>query len=178
MLCQKCNENEANVKYTQVINGDKKEMFLCEKCSKEMEIGNINFNIPINFSSFFGDLLENYSDTEFLPNIIKQEELKCDICNMTFSEFINTGKFGCANCYNVFSNKIDPILKNIHLSNRYIGRKPLLLNEKAEVKNKKQNNNNSEIEKLKERLNKAIKEENYEEAAKIRDEIRNKKGGE
>lgn len=178
MLCQNCNKNEANVRYTQIINGEKQEIFLCEKCSREMGIGNIDFNIPISFSSFFGDLLENYSDTNFFPSIMKPEELKCNECGMTFSEFIDNGKFGCANCYNVFSNKIDPILKNIHLSNRYTGRKPILLSKNIEINKSESNDNkNSEIEILKEKLNRAVKEENYEEAAKIRDKIKELKGG-
>lgn len=178
MLCQNCNKNEANVRYTQIINGEKQEIFLCEKCSREMGIGNIDFNIPISFSSFFGDLLENYSDVNFFPTIMKPEELKCKECGMTFSEFIDNGKFGCANCYNVFSNKIDPILKNIHLSNRYTGRKPMLLGKNIEInKTEASDNKNSEIETLKEKLNRAVKEENYEEAAKIRDKIKELKGG-
>ena len=49
MLCQNCGENEANVRYTQIVNGVKKEMVLCEKCSKELGIGNLNLSMPINF---------------------------------------------------------------------------------------------------------------------------------
>ena len=55
MLCENCGENEANVKYTQIINGVKKEMSLCNKCSKELGIDKMDFSIPINFSSFLGD---------------------------------------------------------------------------------------------------------------------------
>ena len=49
MLCQKCNKNEANVKYTEIINGEKKEMMLCEECSHELGLDNMNFNMPIDF---------------------------------------------------------------------------------------------------------------------------------
>ena len=57
MLCQNCGNHEGNIKYTQIINGVKKEMILCEECAKEFGIDEINFNMPINFSSFLGDLL-------------------------------------------------------------------------------------------------------------------------
>ena len=50
MLCQNCNKNKANVKYTQIINGHKKEMMLCEECSEKLGINKMNFNMPIDFS--------------------------------------------------------------------------------------------------------------------------------
>ena len=67
MLCQNCNKNEATVKYTEIINGEKREVMLCEECSRELGIGHMNFNMPIDFSSFFGDLLEGYEDNSFMP---------------------------------------------------------------------------------------------------------------
>lgn len=177
MLCQNCGENEANVRYTQIVNGVKKEMVLCEKCSKELGIGNLNLSMPINFSSFLGDLFED--EKEFLPNFMKSEELICNKCGMTYDEFINTGKFGCDNCYEIFSEKIDPILKNIQNGNRHIGRgiasknnhQKQIKNEKAYMKESK-NENNIQLEKLKQDLKIAIQEERYEVAATIRDEIK------
>ncbi len=192
MLCQNCGENEANVRYTSIVNGVKKEMILCEKCSKELGIEQLDFSMPINFSSFLGDFFED--EKEFLPSFIKQEKILCDKCGMTYDEFIDTGKFGCENCYEIFSQKLDPILKNIQAGNRHIGRK-------IEAKNKKQINyeletmkencssrktneknneneenkkhiNNQKLEKLKQDIKIAIQEERYEEAAIIRDEIK------
>ena len=52
MLCENCNENEANVRYTQIINGVKKEMNLCEECAHKLGVGEININMPIDFSNF------------------------------------------------------------------------------------------------------------------------------
>lgn len=184
MICQKCNKNEANVKYTEIINGEKKEMMLCEECSHELGLDNMNFNMPINFSSFFGGLLEDdeYNSSEFMPLFQKVKELKCDNCNMTYDEFINQGKFGCPECYDVFSTKIDSILKRLHGSNKYLGRKAL----RSTINNDKSNNETSKgkenekildtkkskIEKLQVDLKKAISDERYEDAAKIRDQIK------
>ena len=183
MLCQKCNKNEANVKYTEIINGEKKEMMLCEECSHKLGLDNINFNMPIDFSSFFGGLLEDedYNSPEFMPLFQNIKELKCDNCNMTYDEFINQGKFGCPECYDVFSSKIDSILKRLHGSNKYLGRKALkgtVTNDQNTSKtsnvNEKEstNSNESKIEKLQKDLKKAIADERYEDAAKIRDEIK------
>ena len=55
MLCENCGENQANVKYTQIVNGVKKEMHLCEKCANELGIGNMNFDMPFGFSRLFNN---------------------------------------------------------------------------------------------------------------------------
>ena len=174
MLCENCKEREANVKYTQIVNGVKKEMHLCDKCSKELGITGMDFNIPINFTSFFGDLLNEY-DNGFMPLLTEQKVLKCSKCNTTYDDFIENGKFGCANCYEAFSENISPILKRLHGNNQYIGRK-ISYNKKTEnVKSINEENKKpkeDKILKLKQELKEKIKEEKYEEAAKIRDEIK------
>ena len=175
MLCDNCKQNKANVKYTQVINGVKKEMNLCESCSRKLGIGDMSFNMPINFSSFFGDFLNEYNQN-FIPLLEKEKTLICDKCKMTYDDFIEGGKFGCDNCYNVFSNNIDPILKRLHGNNRYIGRKvknsTVTENKKISEADKKVDTKEESIKKLKLEIKKMIKEERYEEAAKIRDEIK------
>ena len=113
MLCQNCHEHEANVHYTQTINGVKKEMVLCEECARKLGIGNISFSMPMSLSSIFGDFLEDYEQESLLPSFVKPSELQCNQCGMTYQEFINGGKFGCEHCYDVFADQIDPILKNI-----------------------------------------------------------------
>ena len=175
MLCENCGKNYANVKYTQIINGNKKEISLCEECSKKLGIGDISFNMPIDFSSFFGDFIDEF-DGDLLSSLGTKKYLKCDNCNLTFDEFMKTGKFGCANCFDAFKSKIDPILKQIQGENRHIGRlgKISETNYTQEIQNNVEENKTemSKIEKLKKQLNDAIKEENYEQAAKLRDEIK------
>ena len=100
MLCDNCKNNEANVKYTQVINGVKKEMNLCEECSQKLGITN-NWSMPIDFSSFLGDFMGDYTQA-FSPLIADTKVIKCNKCNRTYNDFIETGKFGCDNCYEVF----------------------------------------------------------------------------
>lgn len=173
MLCQNCNKNEANVKYTQIVNGVKKEMLLCEKCSKELGIDNMKLSLPISFSNFFGDFLNEY-DNSFMPMMSMPKETRCNKCGMTYNEFMQLGKFGCDNCYEVFSTRIDPILKRLQGSNRYNGKKAEV-NEKNNNINKiekKEKSKQEQIEDLKKELKKMVNEENYEEAAKIRDEIK------
>ena len=200
MLCQNCGENEANVKYTQIINGVKKQMNLCEGCARKLGIENISFKMPsIDISNFLGGMFEG-NMADFIPSLIKPETLLCNKCGSSYEEFIDSGKFGCDECYNTFSSQIDALLKNIHGVNRHVGRNGKILdkgkyvdeqekNEESkrnleneentqQVKNKKKvantakEQNTNEIEKLKERLKQEIKEERYEDAAKTRDEIK------
>lgn len=190
MNCQNCGKNEANIIYTQIINGMKKKMSLCEKCAQELGIDDMNFNMPISFSSFLGDMLDIYDET--IPNLIKSKTLICEKCNMTYDEFLETGKIGCENCYETFKEKLDPLLKNIHGANRHIGRIGNFTQDKEnfqtlnKVKNDEKTNKNSmkkenrkgensKLEELQERLKREIKEERYEDAAKTRDEIKKMK---
>jgi len=186
MLCEKCNKNEANIRYTEIINGEKREIMLCENCSHKLGLDNISFNMPIDFSSFFGGLLDDeYNSKDFMPLFKTAKELKCDNCNMTYDDFLNIGKFGCEECYEVFSPKIESLLKRLHGDNKHLGRKGIPNNvgvtahsDPQEGKkiddnqqNKKTNNKENKLQQLQNDLKRAIADERYEDAAKIRDEI-------
>ena len=171
MLCEHCNYNEANVKYTQIVNGEKKEMFLCDKCAKEMGIDTLNFDMPIHLSNFFDDILNDYDGTNFSTNLLGTQQLKCNQCQMTYEEFRQNGKMGCANCYEAFSDKIEPLIKRLQGSTNHLGRKSKNIVEPKGIHTNK-NTKLEDVEKLKEKIKQLIKEENYEEAAKIRDEIK------
>ena len=180
MLCQNCGKNEANVRYTQIVNGSKKEMVLCEECAEKMGIGGFKVNMPIHFSNFFDDF---FDDEQLLPSFMKESSNVCENCGEDYDNFIKTGLLGCADCYDVFENKLDQVLKNMQGSTKHIGRKPLNIEEKMkkigenQIKNSNQNKTNNEdknekLESLKKELNRAIEEERYEDAAKIRDKIK------
>lgn len=184
MLCDNCGKKEANVKYSENINGVKREFNLCEECSKKLGIGEINFKMPIDFSSFLGDFMEDFATPEFMPLFSDIKTLKCNECGYTFDDIVNTGRLGCANCYDVFEDRLDPIIRKIQNSNRHIGRIGKILdsriekrqekndNKKVENKEESSNKNNNELENLQLKLKEAIKDERYEEAAKIRDKIK------
>lgn len=184
MLCDNCKKKEANVRYSENINGRKREMNLCEECSRKLGIENMNLSIPIDFSSFLGDFMEDFATPEFMPLFNEIKSLKCNNCGYSFDDIANTGRFGCSDCYDIFGERIDPIIKRIQGSNRHVGRigKDIdnKISEKIEQENKKQNTANnpnntkmSKLEKLQKDLKQAIKEERYEDAARIRDEIKN-----
>ncbi len=185
MLCDNCGKREANVRYSENINGRKKELNLCEECSKKLGITKMDFSMPIDFSSFFGEFMEDFTTPEFMPLLSEIKTLKCDNCGYTFEDIANTGKLGCGNCYDVFEEKLDPIIRRIQGANHHVGRIGKIIDSKIDKKisnqssGKEENSNKleeskkeNELEKLQEKLKEAIKEERYEEAAKIRDEIK------
>ncbi len=179
-MCQNCGKNEVTFRYTQVINGVKKELNLCDNCARELGLKDLNFSMPISFSSFLGDFFNDYSDT-LLPSFMGTQVTKCKTCGESFDEFLNSGEFGCSNCYDLFEDRITPILKNLQGATKHTGRgyKKVLAdfgenkNDKVAKTVKKEE---SEISKLQKELQKAIKIENYEEAAKIRDKIKELEG--
>lgn len=179
MLCDNCGKRNGNVKYTQIINGVKKEMVLCEECSQKLGIGKMDFSMPINFSSFFSDFFEEFQNSSFIPNLVSSRELKCNSCGLSFEDFMHTGKFGCEKCYDTFEDNLDEIFKSIQGSSTHIGRLEQIStkqkdnNIKKATKSKtiKNNKEKTELETLKEDLELAVKEERYEDAAKLRDKI-------
>ena len=178
MLCENCKKREANVRYSENINGIKKELHLCEECSKKLGITDkMDFGMPsLDFSNFFGSFLEDFSTPDFIPLVNEVKLIKCDSCGSSFDDIINTGRYGCANCYDVFEDRMDPILKKLQGANRHNGRlgkvsdNSIKFDKKEEQKT--QNSGDNKLEKLQEDLKQAIKEERYEDAAKIRDEIK------
>lgn len=184
MLCDNCGKRNANVKYSENINGRRKELNLCEECSKKLGVTNMDFNMPIDFSSFFGGFMEDFTTSEFMPLLQEIKTLKCNNCGYTFEDIANTGKLGCGNCYEVFEERLDPIIRKMQGANKHVGRTGKIIDKKVEQKmsneecqkkdrvNKKNDNKKeNQLEKLKEDLKQAIQEERYEDAAKIRDEI-------
>ncbi len=185
MLCENCGKREATVRYSENINGVKKEMNLCEECSQKLGIAQkMDFSMSsLDIPSFFGSLLEDFNTPEFMPLLSNIKQLTCDSCGSTFDDIVNTGKFGCANCYDTFADSLDPILKKLQGSNRHVGRLGKISNNKSKFESKEKNSDKEDekisenkeenkLEKLQQDLKIAIKEERYEDAAKIRDEIK------
>lgn len=164
MLCQKCNQREANVHITKIINGVKTEMHFCEECARESQ--EVNMSIPLTFGMpmSFQNILEGFM--EMMGGIPQQliEEISCPVCHITFESFKQTGRLGCGNCYSAFSDNIIPLIKRIHGSIQHTGKVPKRSGGILKIKR--------DIDKLKNELKIAVANEEYEKAAKLRDEIK------
>ena len=157
MLCQICNEQQATVHYTEILNNKAVELHLCEGCARKKEI----IDQSGNFS--MADLVKGLAG--FVVTKGKEENLKCDSCGLLFSDFRETGRFGCSRCYRAFQTELEPLIKRIHGSVKHVGNV-------VPPKHVKEVQTLSKIEKLKMEMEKAVQQEAFEKAAEIRDQIR------
>ncbi|WP_026478136.1 UvrB/UvrC motif-containing protein [Alkaliphilus transvaalensis] len=160
MLCDECKKRNAVVHMTKSINGVKEEINLCEVCAKGREGGGIehHFSIP----NFLAGLLESNIHPQI--NINYQSGGSCQRCGTSFNQFKQRGRLGCDECYEVFREKITPLIRRVHGSTGHIGKVPQRTG--GTIKLKRQ------VKQLKVKLKEAIEREAFEEAAKIRDEIK------
>ena len=161
MLCDVCAKFPATVHLTEIIDEQMNELHLCEDCARHKSAA---------MEQQFGlsDLLAGMADFEKPSS--KEEELitiKCPSCGFTYADFKKIGRLGCGECYNVFRKYLAPLLKRIHGSSQHIGKNPA----KAEDISKPSKKKTGLLE-LKNQLQKAIREEAFEEAARLRDQIK------
>lgn len=147
MICSNCGKNNTSITYKQNINGKKITLNLCDNCAHEIGIFN-------SFDDIFSPMILDFE-------YVLPEEIKCKKCGYTLSKYRSTGLFGCDECYKTFKKEIDEILLKIQGKNRQI----------KEEKNIKKESIN-QVDKLKQELQELVKQEKFEEAAVIRDKIK------
>ena len=161
MLCDVCGKNPATVHLTEIIDEQMNELHLCEDCARHKSAA---------MEQQFGlsDLLAGMADFEKPSG--KEEEMiaiRCPSCGLTYADFKKIGRLGCGECFNVFRKYLAPLLKRIHGSNQHIGKNPAKTKVSPKPYKKK-----AGLTELKNQLQKAIKEEAFEEAARLRDQIK------
>jgi protein arginine kinase activator len=151
-----CKQAQATVHLTEIINDQMAELHLCEACANQK---------GAQVESHFGlaDLLSELADF----SKTQEEEpatRACSVCGMTYEDFRKVGRLGCAHCYQTFKRSLGSLLKRIHGSPIHLGKSPARLVKPAKAK--------TELGELKRKLGRAIDKEEFEEAARLRDEIR------
>lgn len=161
MKCEKCNVNEATVFVTKSYNGETMEMHLCDSCAKENE--SLFLDDGISFQQFLSGLLDNSK-----TNLTKNQSFTCKSCGMSIEDFKRNSLVGCAECYHSFEGYLKPIVKQLQSNMIHTGKRPSHVDETIKVKEK--------IMRLESELKIALMEENYEQAAILRDSIRELRG--
>lgn len=160
MLCDKCGKNPAVVHRITTINGKKQEVHLCKECAMQDKTMFMDDTFSIN--ALLSSLLDMGMDTPV--KIEKLQGLKCEQCGQTFSEFRQTGRLGCDACYVSYRDRLIPLLKRVQGNVQHSGKVPKRAWSSLRVKN--------EINRLKEELERAVRAEEYERAAILRDKIK------
>jgi len=161
MLCQECGKKQATLHFTKIFNGEQTEFHICESCAREK--GELIPGIPNGFSihNLLSGLLEPAAHN---PLATKAPPSRCEQCGLTYTQFSKVGRFGCSSCYKYFGDKLDPLFKRVHGNTIHTGKVPKRSG--GLIKHKR------EIESLKRELLQRIENEEFEEAAHLRDVIR------
>lgn len=164
MLCQNCKKNEANTQIKRIVNGEAAEYRLCKSCANALGFLDSFSDFGLNFSEMFGGFL---GDTPI--SSLSNRTIRCEKCSSTFDDIVKAGKIGCADCYGLFYDKLLPSLQRIHGKTRHEGK--IAQSAGEEIKKERK------ISELKKEMDTAIKEQNFEYAAQIRDQIRDIESG-
>ncbi len=174
MKCDVC-EKEATVFLTQIINGQMTTVNLCEECSR---VKGVTEETGFGLAEAF--LTPVHRDDE-------QMEAVCNACGFTASQLKKIGRMGCPECYTAFREGLDGLLRNMHKGTRHVGKRPgkgavvapqllprqraaAVVNEES-AQAPKPSDSSSDVNKLRVDLDRAVKEERYEDAAKLKAEI-------
>lgn len=174
MLCDVCGKNQATVHLTEIVDEQMTELHLCEDCAKQKSM---------QMEQQFGlsDLLAGLVDFGKQGEGQEPSQVKCPNCNLSYEDFKKIGRFGCSSCYSTFIRYLLPLLKRIHGTTIHTGKAPKVVTvgvavaevPKVETSRRpEQSNPKNELWELKNKLQNAIRLENFEEAAKIRDKIK------
>lgn len=159
MLCEACGKRPATVRLIQLVGQQKEERHLCELCAQGQPGGS------------FWSPGETVTAGDFLKLLFaasqqggRQEACRCLRCGLTYEEFSHSGKFGCSQCFDAFGNRLEPMVRRLHGASRHNGKVPRRMGSSLQLKR--------HVQALRQRLEGHVEREEYEEAARLRDEIR------
>jgi protein arginine kinase activator len=164
MICQRCKKNPASVTIEHVINTKKIEVSLCGECAEKKGLES-----PVDaFPQMFGDYMSEFLEKEAHDERFVGTHSKCNGCGLTWDTFQRTGQLGCEACYDAFRFELDILLRRIHGSIKHIGSRP---------RSQRSILAPAELQHIQSQLQAAIANEDFEQAAQLRDRIRDAQAG-
>jgi len=164
MLCEKCQKKQASVHLSHLVNNNVvQEVHLCQNCAVEIT------PLPAKAQSLLPELLSSLMEPILGKMVNEMGALKCPHCGITYLHFKKTGRFGCAEDYEVFKSGIEQLIEKIHGNTQHRGKIPSQASKTVK--------DETELKKLQRELEKLVKEEKFEDAAQIRDKIKEMKKG-
>jgi protein arginine kinase activator len=157
--CQVCGSNPATVHLTDIVQGQKKETHLCQDCAEGQQIlQHQELNLPAILQTLIGQHVG--------PRADELARLVCPTCGIKYMEFRARGRLGCPHDYAIFRSGLEPLLQRIHRFTRHVGKAP----RHGAISPER----HAEYVELRRQLNAAVATEAYEEAARLRDLLRQK----
>lgn len=165
MLCQICKENTATIHLTEITHGQRCETHLCQRCAQQQGLG-AQTQVPLN--ELLSSLLQaakTATDSQEKTVNFSHPDKTCPVCGMTLRRFSETSLLGCPEDYKHFQKELGPLIERTHAGHaQHCGKVPAHAGQemKKEV----------ELLHLRRQLEQAVKAEDYETAARVRDQIR------
>ena len=159
MLCRHCSKNEATTHIRSIIGGEAVETHLCADCAAVMGYAEA-FPLFAGLSDLMFAALRNDAAVSTLSSKV----VRCETCASSFEDIVRMGVAACPDCYRVFYDKFLPTLQNIHGKTHHVGKVAGGAHEDVKREHR--------LYLLREQLNLAIDERNFELAAQLRDEIK------
>ncbi len=163
--CEVCHQKAAKVHITQIHGGKVMEFHICPECAREHGITGGEFKAIIPMEG----LTSGPEPEEEAARRIAEDTKTCPMCNQTYRGFKESGRLGCAQCYDAFAEEIEPLLRRIQAGLRHTGKAPnqahtAILDVVPMIQRKR------------EQLRQAVSSEDFEAAARLRDEIKSLEG--
>lgn len=165
MLCEVCEQKQATIHFTKKVNDEKTEFHLCETCAREKGEMIPGASNGFSIHNLLSGLLE--FDPLFSQNSLNsttREAIRCERCGLNYTQFRKIGRFGCSSCYENFGERLNPLLKRVHGNTVHVGKVPKRSGQIIQQKR--------ELSSLKKELQQMIEQEEFEQAAQLRDQIR------
>ena len=164
MLCEDCRSHNASVFLKVAVNNKVKELHLCTACAAKKGMGFGLETGAFNISDIVGNMSGYFKD--FLPP--EKKTLRCGGCGLKYSELKESGRLGCPACYGSFEPQLAELMSRIHGAAQHAGRAysggPALKLSNAEIARR--------LEELRAALKQAVAKEDFEGAARLRDELK------
>ncbi|MDX9754791.1 MAG: UvrB/UvrC motif-containing protein [bacterium] len=159
MNCEICKKNVARIHVTQIRDGNKLSIHICPECALEKGVA----GPAINTSFSIEQIVNQASKGVTLDSHALMNPKTCTACGLTYNAFKESGRLGCAMCYDLFADELEPLLLRIQKELRYNGKYPEEGNDLLQKKR--------EIAELKRQLKIAVEKEDFHKAAELRDRI-------
>jgi protein arginine kinase activator len=167
MQCQRCGERPAVIHLTTVVGNTHTEQHLCEACAAAQGI-----QTEVSLDKFpVGSLLATLGKGAAGQLPAAAEGGRCSGCGATLQDFRDTGRLGCAACYETFAAPLRTLLRRVHGASRHIG-EPYAPPAATDAAADAAPASATELRALREQLQRAVDAENFELAARLRDAIR------
>ncbi len=165
MICQNCGKRTATMHIKTIVNGKLTQYHLCPECAREKGYDSMFGGWNLDFGNLLGGLIGR--------NRPEEQVMRCPKCGSAFAEIAKTGKIGCAECYKTFRSQLLPAIQKIHGTTQHKGKTPgssalRIQNSDHQLMPVQE----TPLEEKKRLLKKAIEEQEFEQAAVLRDEIK------